>query len=67
MPLQKIMVIRYAEKPIPDVSTGVRASGKSDAASLSSLGWQRAGAGGWKFSQTAQLLLAGDAHSVVAR
>ena len=44
MPLQKIMIVRHAEKPIPDVSVGVRASGKSDAASLTTRGWQRAGA-----------------------
>lgn len=44
MVLQKIMVIRHAEKPIPDAIVGVRASGKADASSLTALGWQRAGA-----------------------
>lgn len=44
MALKKIMVIRHGEKPVPGISTGVRASGKSDASSLTSLGWQRAGA-----------------------
>ena len=44
MALQKIMVIRHAEKPVPDASGGVRASGKADASSLTALGWQRAGA-----------------------
>ena len=44
MALQKIMIVRHAEKPVPDASTGVRASGRADASSLTALGWQRAGA-----------------------
>ena len=44
MGLQKIMIVRHAEKPIPDTSNGIRASGKADPSSLTALGWQRAGA-----------------------
>ena len=41
---QKIMVIRHAEKPVSGKVEGVRARGELDAASLTALGWQRAGA-----------------------
>lgn len=41
---KKVMVIRHAEKPVPDKVNGVRARGEIDAASLTTLGWQRAGA-----------------------
>lgn len=40
----KIMVIRHAEKPVPDRTEGVRWRGKPDPESLTALGWQRAGA-----------------------
>jgi broad specificity phosphatase PhoE len=40
----KIMIIRHAEKPVPGKVEGVRARGELDAASLTVLGWQRAGA-----------------------
>ncbi len=40
----KIMVIRHAEKPVPDRTEGVRWRGKADPESLTALGWQRAGA-----------------------
>ena len=40
----KIMIVRHAEKPVPDKVEGVRARGTADAASLTPLGWQRAGA-----------------------
>jgi broad specificity phosphatase PhoE len=40
----KIMIIRHAEKPVPGKVEGVRARGELDAASLTALGWQRAGA-----------------------
>ena len=38
------MVIRHAEKPVEGKVQGVRARGEVDAASLTALGWQRAGA-----------------------
>lgn len=44
MPRSRIMIIRHAEKPVPDRVKGVRARGESDDASLTALGWQRAGA-----------------------
>lgn len=44
MGIQKIMIVRHAEKPVADASIGIRASGKADASSLTALGWQRAGA-----------------------
>ncbi|HET7528085.1 MAG TPA: hypothetical protein VFK10_19245 [Burkholderiaceae bacterium] len=40
----RIMIIRHAEKPIPGRVKGVRARGELDEASLTALGWQRAGA-----------------------
>lgn len=40
----KIMIIRHAEKPVPDRTEGVRWRGISDPESLAPLGWQRAGA-----------------------
>lgn len=40
----KIMVIRHAEKPVPDRTGGVRWRGELDPESLTALGWQRAGA-----------------------
>jgi len=43
MPLKRIMLIRHAEKPTDGIS-GVDLAGRSDADSLSPLGWQRAGA-----------------------
>ncbi|AOY95082.1 hypothetical protein BKK79_25050 [Cupriavidus sp. USMAA2-4] len=43
MSLQKVMLIRHAEKPSPD-DGGVDESGKPDSESLSPRGWQRAGA-----------------------
>ncbi len=44
MPPLKIMVIRHAEKPVSGRAQGVRARGELDDASLTALGWQRAGA-----------------------
>lgn len=44
MPASQIMIIRHAEKPIPGKVHGVRARGQPDDASLTALGWQRAGA-----------------------
>ena len=40
----KIMLIRHAEKPVPDRTEGVRWRGRADPESLTALGWQRAGA-----------------------
>ena len=40
----KIMVIRHAEKPVPDRTEGVRWRGEPNSESLTALGWQRAGA-----------------------
>ncbi len=40
----KIMVIRHAEKPVPDRTEGVRWRGEPSPESLTPLGWQRAGA-----------------------
>ena len=40
----KIMIIRHGEKPVPSKVQGVRARGEWDDASLTPLGWQRAGA-----------------------
>jgi broad specificity phosphatase PhoE len=40
----KIMIIRHAEKPVAGKVEGIRARGELDAASLTVLGWQRAGA-----------------------
>ena len=37
------MIIRHAEKPVPGKVEGVRARGELDPASLTALGWQRAG------------------------
>jgi hypothetical protein len=44
MPPAKIMVIRHAEKPIDGKPLGLRTSGKADPESLTTRGWQRAGA-----------------------
>lgn len=41
---EQILLIRHAEKPIPDRVQGVRRRGKLDEHSLSVRGWQRAGA-----------------------
>ena len=38
------MLIRHAEKPVPGRTEGVRWRGEPDPASLTALGWQRAGA-----------------------
>ena len=44
MPANKIMIVRHAEKPVHKQMRGVRANGKPDEGSLTTLGWQRAGA-----------------------
>ncbi|WP_028229211.1 hypothetical protein [Paraburkholderia ferrariae] len=41
---ERIMFIRHAEKPAPDLGGGVDANGKADEESLAVRGWQRAGA-----------------------
>lgn len=41
---ERIMFIRHAEKPAPDLGSGVDANGKADEESLAVRGWQRAGA-----------------------
>ena len=38
----KIMIIRHAEKPVPDGAPGVAADGSADPKSLSEPGWERA-------------------------
>lgn len=41
---ERILFIRHAEKPAPDLGGGVDADGKADEESLAVRGWQRAGA-----------------------
>lgn len=41
---ERIMFIRHAEKPTPELGAGIDANGHADAESLAVRGWQRAGA-----------------------
>lgn len=50
MPPPKVMIIRHAEKPLGGRPRGLRTSGKVDAESLTTRGWQRAGALGRLFA-----------------
>lgn len=43
MGTQTILIIRHAEKPVPNGASGVNESGASDRRSLTPKGWQRAG------------------------
>ena len=38
------MIVRHAEKPVRKEMRGIRANGRADKGSLTTLGWQRAGA-----------------------
>ena len=61
------MIIRHAEKPVPGKVQGVRARGELDGASLTALGWQRAGALVSFFERPAAPHIARPDHLVAVR